>query len=84
MSAGLLCVTSDIGALPEVSGGHTTIYPYIQNRDKHIEVFAEELTKAIKKIKEGTWDPTNQVEHVNNKYCWENIEKEWIKFHELI
>ena len=84
MSAGLLCVTSDIGALPEVSGRHTTIYPYIQDKDKHIEIFAEELTKAIKKIKEGTWDPTSQVEHVNNKYCWENIEKEWIKFHELI
>jgi len=84
MSAGLLCVTSDIGALPEVSGGQTTIYPHIEDRLKHADIFAEELTKAIKKIKEGTWDPTSQVEYVNNKYCWETIEQQWIKFHELI
>jgi phosphatidylinositol glycan class A protein len=84
MSAGLLCVTSDIGALPEVSGGQTTIYPHVEDKFKHAEIFAEELTKAIKQIKEGTWDPTSQVEYVNNKYCWEAIEERWIKFHELL
>jgi glycosyltransferase involved in cell wall biosynthesis len=84
MSGGLLCVTSDIGALPEVSAGKTVIYPYVEDRSEHAKVFAKELTKAIKKIKEATWNPTDQIEYVNNKYCWEAIRKEWIKFHELL
>jgi phosphatidylinositol glycan class A protein len=84
MSAGLLCVTSDIGALPEVSGGHTTIYPYESDNNKHIEVFAEKLSEAINTIKSGKWNPTAQIEYVNNTYSWEAIKQKWIEFHELI
>ncbi len=68
MSAGLLCVTSDIGALPEVSGGYTTIYPFESDNVKHQEIFAEHLTKAICDIKSGNWNPDKQIEYVNKTY----------------
>jgi glycosyltransferase involved in cell wall biosynthesis len=84
MSAGLLCLTPDYGALAEVSGGLTTMYPYVENKIKHAEIFAEELSKAIKKIKEETWHPINQVEYANNTYSWDAIKKDWLVFHELI
>jgi glycosyltransferase involved in cell wall biosynthesis len=84
MSAGLLCVTSDIGALPEVSGGHTNIYPYIDDPVKHTEIFAEQITKVIQQIKAKEWDPTEQIEYINKTYSWEAVKEKWIEFHELL
>jgi len=84
MSAGLLCLTSDIGALPEVSKDLTQMYSYIEDREKHTKVFAEELTQAIQKIKSGSFDPKAQIEYVNNTYSWEAIKQKWIEFHDLI
>jgi glycosyltransferase involved in cell wall biosynthesis len=84
MSAGLLCVTSDMGALPEVSNGHTIIYPYEPDNVKHQEIFAEHLTKAICDIKSGNWNPDKQIEYVNKTYSWDAIKDKWLEFHELI
>jgi len=84
MSAGLLCVTSDIGALPEVSGGHTTIYPFESDNVKHQEIFAKHLTKAICDIKSGNWNPDKQIEYANKTYSWEAIKDKWLEFHELL
>jgi glycosyltransferase involved in cell wall biosynthesis len=84
MSAGLLCVTSDIGALPEVSNGHTTIYPYEPDNDKHIKIFAEKLSEAINTIKSGNWNPEAQIEYVNKTYSWNAIKDKWLEFHELL
>jgi len=84
MSAGLLCVTSDIGALPEVSGGHTTIYSYPEDRAEHSKIFAEKLSEAIDTIKSGNWNPEAQIEYVNKTYSWDAIKNKWLEFHELI
>jgi glycosyltransferase involved in cell wall biosynthesis len=84
MSAGLLCVTSDIGALPEVSGGHTTIYSYPEDRTEHTKIFAEKLSEAIKTIKSGNWNPEAQIEYVNKTYSWDAVKDKWLEFHELI
>jgi hypothetical protein len=73
-----------LGALPEVSGGKTTIYPYIEDKVKHAQVFAEEVTKAIQKINHGQWDPQEQIKYINDNYSWEAVKQEWIKFHELL
>ena len=81
MSAGLLCVTSDLGALPEVSNGFTTIYPYVNNKPEHTKVFAENLTKAIKQIRSGEFDPESQIKYVNETYSWDAIKDKWIEFH---
>lgn len=84
MSAGLLCVTPDLGALPEVSGGLTTIYPYTEDRIKHTELFAEKLSEAIETVKSGNWNPEAQIDYINKTYSWEAIKDKWLEFHELI
>lgn len=84
MSAGLLCVTSDIGALPEVSGGLTNIYRYEDDKHKHTEVFAEQLTKAIKQIRSGEFNPDAQIDYINRTYSWQAIKQKWLEFAELI
>lgn len=84
MSAGLLCVTTDYGALPEVSGGKTMMYPYIEDHMEHMKVFAGHLSSAIEQVRSGKWDPTEQIEYVNKTYSWEAIKNKWMEFHELI
>lgn len=84
MSAGLLCVTSSIGALPEVSGGYTSIYSYPEDRIEHSKIFAEKLSEAIDTIKSGNWNPEAQIEYINKTYSWDAIKDKWLEFHELI
>jgi glycosyltransferase involved in cell wall biosynthesis len=84
MSAGLLCVTSDLGALPEVSNGLTQMYSLPLTQEEHVYLFAEQLKQAIETIKSGSFDPTAQIEYVNNTYSWEAIKQKWIEFHELL
>jgi glycosyltransferase involved in cell wall biosynthesis len=84
MSAGLACVTSDLGALPEVSGGFGYMYEYTSDKQKHTELFIDNLNKAINDIRNNTFDPTAQIEYVNNTYSWEAIKQKWIEFHDLI
>lgn len=84
MSAGLLCVTSDMGSLPEISGRHGDMYKYDDDQMKHATLFAEHLTKAIKTIKEGSWNPTEQIKFVNNQYSWERHKERWLELHETL
>jgi len=84
MSAGMLCLTSDLGALPEVSNGLTDMYKLPSNPQEHVKLFAERLTQAIQKIKSGSFDPTAQIEYINNTYSWEAVKQKWIEFHDLI
>lgn len=84
MSAGLACVTSDLGALPEVSGGFGYMYPYTGNKSNHVQLFAENLSKAINDICSGKFDPSAQIDYVNKTYSWEAIKNKWLEFHEII
>ncbi len=84
LSAGLLCVTSDFGALPEVSGGYGRQYPYVEDRAEHMKIFAEQLAIAVDDIKSNRFDPGAQIEYVNNKYSWKAVKEKWLEFHELL
>lgn len=84
MSAGLLCLTSDIGSLPEVSGGHTRIYPYEEDQIKHMETYAELLTKAIDDVANGNWNPEEQIKYVNSEYSWERHKERWLELHDKL
>lgn len=84
MSAGNLCVYSNHGALPEVSNGYGMPYDLPATREEHTKAFAEKLTLAIDTIANGEWNPEEQVKYVNETYSWENIKKQWLKFHELL
>lgn len=47
MSAGLVCVHSNLAALPETSGGLTQMYTWHQNKQVHEERFVTELSQVI-------------------------------------
>jgi UDP-glucose:(glucosyl)LPS alpha-1,2-glucosyltransferase len=84
MSAGLLCVTSDLGALSEVSNNLTLMYPYEKNDIKHSDIFAEHLTKAIQNIKNNNWNPEKQIQYVNSEYSWDRHKEHWLELHKSL
>lgn len=47
MSAGLMCVHPNLAALPDTSGGLTTIYQYNEDINKHANIFLQCLEHAI-------------------------------------
>ena len=53
MSAGLLCVHPNLGALPDTSGGVTWMYHWDQNPTIHANRFASILAVAIQTLRTG-------------------------------
>ena len=84
MSAGCLPVYSSFGAVPEISDGRGFIYDAPASHEEHSKLFAKELTEAIKLVKSGEWDPTEEVEYINNKYSWDAIESQWLELHDKL
>ena len=52
MSAGLVCVHPNFGALPETSGGLTSMYQYVDDKNKHAAAFFQNLEHAISVVNE--------------------------------
>jgi glycosyltransferase involved in cell wall biosynthesis len=77
MSAGCYTVHTDLGALPETSMGYGTMIPF---HELTPERYAEELTRAIRMIKENGYDYTAQVEAINNNFTWDIAKKNWLAF----
>ena len=50
MSAGLMCVHSNLGALPETSAGLTTMYQFTQDRQVHVHTFYSYLDHAVRMV----------------------------------
>lgn len=47
MSAGLMCVHPNLAALPDTSGGLTTMYQFNEDANKHANIFMQYLDHAI-------------------------------------
>lgn len=77
MSAGCYTVHTDLGALPETSLGYGTMIP---SHELTPERYAEELTKAIRMIKENGYDYKQQVDAINNSFTWDIAKKNWLAF----
>jgi len=52
MSAGLLCVHPNLGALSDTSGGQTFMYQYDHEKSKHAEVFYKYLHRAVETVQQ--------------------------------
>ena len=83
MSAGLLCVHSSLGALPETSMNLTMMYDYREDDRAHAEIFYSNLKQAIDlysstknfpKIMEAVNEGKKLVDSANN---WENKKLQW-------
>jgi len=81
MSAGCYTVHTDLGALPETSLGYGTMIPF---NELTPERYAEELTKAIKMIKEHGYDYTQQVQDINDNFTWDKAKQNWLAFDSTI
>lgn len=77
LSAGCYTVHTDLGALPETSLGYGTMIP---SQELTPERYAEELTRAIRMIKEQGYDYTQQVEDIKNNFTWEVAKQNWLAF----
>jgi len=78
MSAGLLCVHSDVPALHETSAGLTNMYHYEKNGYIHIERYEEFLEQSIIQYLEGKVENLDlQKQYVDKVYSWETRIIEW-------
>jgi UDP-glucose:(glucosyl)LPS alpha-1,2-glucosyltransferase len=85
MSAGLLCVHSNLAALPETSLSHTMMYGYSADKTKHAHDFYHVLKQAIEFTRAdraaGLDDLGNQLYfqkvHTDRVYNWTDRAKEW-------
>lgn len=80
MSAGLLCVHSNFGALYETAAGWTWMYQYHENKRDHAIAFYHQLCAAIENISsEGIRSRlTSQSSYANIFYNWEMCKNHWI------
>lgn len=81
LSAGCYTVHTDLGALPETSMGHGLMIP---SHELTPERYAEELTKAIRMIKETGYDYTKQVKDIHDNFTWDIAKQNWLAFDSTI
>lgn len=79
MSAGILCVHPNYGALPETSCNWTMIYPYHEKKLFHQKIFYQQLKNAIKIINHDCTKEhlKKQKEYVDYFFNIDKITKEW-------
>lgn len=83
MSAGLLCVHPNFGALPETAAGLTEMYQWSPDKRIHAEVFYNTLDKAIATIDEDKRDLEKlelQIDYSKKVYSWTDRVKQWNTF----
>jgi glycosyltransferase involved in cell wall biosynthesis len=77
LSAGCYTVHTDLGALPETSMGYGKMIP---SKDLTPELYAEELTKAIRMIKENGYDYAQQAQDIRDNFTWDKAKQNWLAF----
>jgi glycosyltransferase involved in cell wall biosynthesis len=81
LSAGCYTVHTNLGALPETSMGHGVMIPFDELTPQR---YAEELTKAIRQIKEHGYDYTKQVQDIQDNFTWQKAKERWLAFDAII
>lgn len=79
MSAGLLCVHPNIGALPETSGSLNVMYHYDDNPNNHAMVFLNHLDSTIKFVQSNRHQNIIRFNKlfVDNRYNINRINTMW-------
>jgi glycosyltransferase involved in cell wall biosynthesis len=93
MSAGLKIITTDLGALPDTTGGFAKIISGMPVNNKTLKVkekedlikgFVKEMKKAIKEQRKGKFNFEKQKEYIDNRFTWEKTKQQWIEFDKII
>lgn len=79
MSAGLVCVHPNFGALYETSGALNIMYQGDSDKQTHANLFAPALAHAIEHVlDDDVQSYTKFVKaYVDNRYNWEKIARQW-------
>lgn len=82
MSAGLLCVHSNLACLPETSSNWTNMYQFQQTDRDHANVFIYELDKAITMVRNNATinRQYNQKQYTDMFYNWNLRSLQWQAF----
>jgi glycosyltransferase involved in cell wall biosynthesis len=90
MSAGLLCVYGfdKYNAIKEISGDFGIgidfdSYPPM-TEETASKIYSKSLENAIQLIKNKKFNPKKQIEYINDRYSWENAEKQWRELYETL
>jgi UDP-glucose:(glucosyl)LPS alpha-1,2-glucosyltransferase len=79
MSAGLMCVHPNLAALPDTSGGLTTMYQFNENVNKHANIFLQYLDHAINVV--NTESAQNYLKFVktyaDSRFDIKKISSQW-------
>lgn len=79
MSAQLVCVHPNFGALPETSGSLNIMYQGSIDKNRHANIFAAHLEAAIQYVREGKQRQMvdfNKV-YIDSRYNIDRIKKQW-------
>lgn len=69
MSAGCLCIHSDLAALPETSRGLTVMYPFHENVNVHATRFSSMLKTGIEVIRDGNYNTS--MAHLSSNFIYD-------------
>ena len=79
MSADLVCVHSDLGALYETAANWTLMYGFHEDLSKHAGVFMTAMEAAIDTVRNGHVN-SSQKAYVDVFYNWETRIQQWTAF----
>jgi glycosyltransferase involved in cell wall biosynthesis/GT2 family glycosyltransferase len=79
LSAGLRVICSNLGALPETTEGWARMYPYLSNRELHINHFANVLMDEIGMMFRGELEDQLHIQSIiySQKWSWDVRIHEW-------
>ena len=84
LSAGCLCVHSNLAALPETSSNYSMMYKYTTDLNKHASSLYETLRGAIESVSVNSEAVKNhtmfQKSYIDSFYGWEMRTMEWNNF----
>lgn len=79
MSAGLMCIHPNLAALPDTAGGLTSMYQYLEDPNKHANMFYQFLEHATKVVHQE--DIINYLKFVkayaDNRYQLPKVAAQW-------
>lgn len=82
LASGNLCVYSNVGVLPETSRGHGIMVDFTSKRsmEELVSEYADALREAISLVKNGEFDPSEQIEDILEYRNPERIVQQWLEF----